>query len=384
MNYSTYLCIDQLDSLTTVPKQFSMVPEVSQNSYTPVYSPSEPVPLKLSVKTGSKSHSMIDAQLSRNLNDGVKNVKVTPDALRRSDPFYKLSDRYSLDTLAMNCIDTVYDVVNGPFLALCEGPGGWVKYIQKKLPSTRGYGVSLPTYSTWDFPGLDVVSFKILYGGGGTGNVINERDWLIDYVGKEPPVTLVTSDESDPITIASSAIIGLSLLQKQERKEFLVDQTQPRTIEELQAGVPPPNALKTAVLPGGNLVFRFEDTSDRLTIDIIYLITRCFTECYLYKPCVAPAHKFTRYLVCKNYIGDNGSIDGLKLVDRNVVSVVDSKIPDNFTKWLTHCNNQLGNRQLEMLVELSKYPHSVAVIGRDLSRLLYGINAVGSTTTDLF
>lgn len=368
MSFSSSQCIDQLDAITIPHRQFLAQPQASDTDYTPLYVPQSQL-ITTSNQKISQAPQLVDSKL-RNI------PKANTTNLRRTDPFFKLSDKYSLDSLVFNCIDTVYDVKQNNYLMLGEGPGGWAQYMQHSINGSQGYGITLPGDNNWDFDQLEVISFKFMYGGTGSGNISTERDWLISNVND---IQLVTSDITPQTSqlLVDAAIIALSVLNKKTEQTYITTVTQPRTLEEKSANIPPPNALKTAVDVGGNLVFRIDDTTSAHSAHVIFLITRCFSENYLYKPVVSLAHTPTRYLVCKGYNGENGSIDALKGLDKSII------FDTHFTEWLTHCNNQFGSRQLDAVNELNNI-NAVGVIGRDLSRLLFTVGARGSMTTDIY
>lgn len=171
-------------------------------------------------------------------------------------------------------------------LHLAEAPGG---FVQATLKRTRNlidcYTISLidknddvPKYHKEIFNHSKVT---VLTGQDNTGNLYNNTN--LKHIGnllKNKNVSFVTGDGgiNDNGDFNSKEIDNTRLLVSQVYTMLLV--------------------LKS----GGDFVVKIFDTFTKPTIDIIYILTCIFQECYIVKPCTSRPTNSEKYMVCKGFV----------------------------------------------------------------------------------
>ena len=399
-NFSSYKCEDPLDKICEIPLPFYPPRETKETDLTP-WLQQDPgiLPVIKKVK-GTSQKSFIDDVLYANAMNQLRQVNsLEKDELNRRlknyDPYFSLGDK-SPATRGIpdkNTLDmyAIYEVFGFPeekelrYMTLGDGPGNWTRFIQKKYPLSYGYGMTLVSDGDWDFSLVDPRRFQVLYGNSVTGDIKKERDWLIDFVlakSARLDVIACNTNYKDIETLVAEVIIALSLLKSRVLETIVKEQTQPLSLEEIEVGIVATNKAKIFI-EGGMLILRLEDSISEITGQIIYLISRCFSEVTIYKPAVGNQNAMTKYLVCKNFIDANEILTILKEIRNDTRSVL-TELPVIFNNWLTHINNKLYKRLSDLCNMILTYPETPRVEARDSSRMMLLLELNGTTGFSIY
>lgn len=397
MNFSSFLCKDPLDYLCMIPEPFMPLQKPPENSGFPEFRSSGDKKLSASSKqkrgdrvkspdqgvapwspSGEREKNFIDEQLGNELTAAYRRVeKVNESDLKSAlsvlDPYNSMP--YTADELAMRSISYLYDIIPNVDELLCltlgDAPGTWISYLQKKYANTYCYAMSRKEID-WNYDNLDLRACQFLYGANKNGYIEEEKEWTVNFLQtRVRDLDLVICNNT--IGIAQEVHVALSVLKKYEKKAYDDPHPQPLSLEEIGMGIT--SRLRDMVTEslGGNLVLRLEDSSSFDIGQLIYILASAFEETVIYKPVVVGTHKYTRYLICKNYLG----------CDLNMLNKI-LEIPDDFRAQLTHVNNMLARYQLDMCTEIIKYPEIAYAKPRDLSRLILVLGVKGTMPVEVF
>ena len=170
---------------------------------------------------------------------------------------------------------------NLSFLDLCGGPGGFSDFILKKIPSASGIGMTLKDAIDWLPDLVNSNRFEIFWGPGNDGNIYNRqnRKALADCC-RTLRCNLVVADGGFKVNDENlqEAITARLLLC-----ELLV-------------------AL-TCLEKHGNFCCKLFDSFTPVISGLIFVVARCFRDCFIVKPKTSRITNSERYIVGKGFKG---------------------------------------------------------------------------------
>jgi len=115
----------------------------------------------------------------------------------------------------------------------------------------------------------------------------------------------------------------------------------------------------------GNLILKLCDTYTSSTIKIIYLLTALYKDCYIYKPFLSRPSENEKYIICKNFDGNNtnkiiANLETiLKSVKTNYITDIFINIDHEMVKELYDTfkviNIKIVNQQQIVINDIVKY-----------------------------
>ena len=116
---------------------------------------------------------------------------------------------------------------------------------------------------------------------------------------------------------------------------------------------------------GGTSIIKIDNVFHKPIVDLIYLLSSLFEKVYIIKPNTNNITTFEKYIVCKNYNviceskleihkSNYYKLQGFikNLNNRNIVSIIDYKIPCYFVNKIDDINIIIGQQQLESLDQI--------------------------------
>lgn len=225
------------------------------------------------------------------------------------------------------------------YVALCDGPGAWVEWVQWVRPRSRGWGITIhgDPDTEWhlDQNESDPRYFTIFDGPDGTGDLITNSLALVatvmenttktnagtlvgvvpTTVGMDPdqergvmsqapiPLTATRSEldssgvdlalgdgwigprEEGQVETPFGPIGGKDIYRRGELLNFEL------IASELAAGI-------LCLREGGNLVCKVMHTAEEPTVQLLYLVSQCFDAFTVFKPISSRPANAERYVVC--------------------------------------------------------------------------------------
>jgi len=183
--------------------------------------------------------------------------------------------------------------VNMSYVALCEGPGGFIEcfnYYRRKngYINDKIYAITLKSTAD-EIPGWkksnkifnEIPFLKITYGEDDTGDIYNVNN--IIYLSKiiDEKVDLVTADG------------GFDVSDDYSQQEMKMN----RLIYSEIVG-----AL-SVLRKGGNFVIKIFDIFNEFTLDVLYILNNYFSSLIITKPFTSRPANSEKYLVCKGFKG---------------------------------------------------------------------------------
>ncbi len=193
-----------------------------------------------------------------------------------------------------------------------EGPGGFIEACWKKTADNKWtisdtFAITLRSDAK-NIPGWrKAVRFlqerpqiQICEGADGTGNILHTKnqDWFVNTVRTKYPtgVHVYTADG------------GFDFSSDYNAQEDVIF---PLLLAEVLLGI-------QVLAKGGCMFIKCFDTTEKPTLDLLWLMTRCFREWTLTKPHTSRAGNAERYFVGKGFVGDVGDVvEILKTVQTN-------------------------------------------------------------------
>jgi cap1 methyltransferase len=262
-----------------------------------------------------------------------------------TNPFEELPDNIFIDRAGFKLanIDAVFNVTGNSglytaqqteglftFCDLAGGPGAWSQYLHYRRTSAIGYGITLRVEGNlaWNRSALDETRFNFLYGADETGNLYTNADSFSKIVRDKEPigVDFVMADG------------GIGVEGKEELQEMLNSRL---ILSEILV------ALKTLKM-GGTLVCKLFETVTPLMVQLLYLISTCFTSLILFKPLSSRPANSERYLIAKGRLDTIHTRYQTNILetayraynnDDVIVNLVQS-VPEPFVQWMTRQNNR--------------------------------------------
>lgn len=396
-DFSDYLCLDPLDILCTIPMKFypPKIPTDIDIFPTFFHDVNDSTSLKLR-KLSKTDSSYVNDILSANLEIHLRKLETLDrrdieNSLFKYDPYYILNykspltpDLPSKDSLGIYAISAAYGLPKNVERYACigDGPGGWVSFIQKKYSHSQGYGITLANGSDWEIDRIDLKKFQLIYGESFSGDILRESQYFIDFIfQKGTYLDLVTCDASGSIELVIKQVsVALKLLRPRVLETYLREGLlQPLSLEELGYK---PDDIGTVYLEGGCLILRLGESTSKIIGDLIYLLSRCFENISIYKPSVVNAHEGVSYLICKDFLGANGIIEVINMMDKS--TVLAAVLSTRFRSFLETVNNALVARQDRVVRHIIAGLSDTAETKKDNSRMMLLLGIPGSSGIGVF
>lgn len=202
---------------------------------------------------------------------------------------------------------------NFQYAVVADGPGGFVQYLQYRNTSATGYGITLqmPEGSklNWDGEKLDYRYFKPYTGGVGRGDILVDGQGFVSHVLGETVsgVDLCTADGGFEVSgeegyqnqeflssrlVMGEVAIALQVVRAEEEGE---PSREAQTPEDRQGEG---TTTTGAVRPGGHLLLKLLGSVTRVTSEILYILTQCFSKTSLFKPVSSRPGSSELYCIC--------------------------------------------------------------------------------------
>lgn len=227
---------------------------------------------------------------------------------------------------------------------IAEGPGGFIestiRYCERfKIPIENINAITLKEDNNADVPnwkvGLKMINennIKIHYGIDLTGNIYSIKN-ILDYiikVGKNTS-TIVTADGGIDYSIDYN---------KQEQLSYRL------ILCEIVI------ALSIQV-KNGIFVFKIFDLSTQFTVELLYILSKCYKEIIITKPNTSRMANSEKYVICKGFIGI--TIANINILYKAVdvfeeefpFSLVDGGIEQEFINLIMEYNNNYIKTQID-------------------------------------
>jgi 23S rRNA U2552 (ribose-2'-O)-methylase RlmE/FtsJ len=273
------------------------------------------------------------------------NVPHFQEARDATNPFEHIGKSIFINRAAVKLanIDAVFEVsgqfgfdhqqseAQFTFCDIAAGPGSFTQYLQYRYPNARGFGITLrkPSSLDWSLKFIDQTRFEAFYGPDETGDLYTNWHPFITHVLTAYPegVDLVTADG------------GFETL---ERQEFLSSR-----LLATQATV---GIACTKI--GGNFVLKVFDTVTTFSAQVLFMLSLCFDQIYIFKPVSSRPANAEKYVICqgrrpiaRTYFGILASMAAAYEADIYWDSFIAQPLPSAFTDWLVESNNtQLGSQ----------------------------------------
>lgn len=246
------------------------------------------------------------------------------------------------------------------FADICSGPGGFTEYILKNTNfSAKGYGITLKNKNDFKLNKIllnNQNSFITHYGYNDTGNIYDPK--IIDSF------TQLIFNETKIGVDFMMGDGGFSVIGQENVQEILS-----KRLYLCQCLL----ALKT-VKVNGHCIIKFFDTFTKFTVDLLYLMCKCFKNCQIIKLNSSRPANSERFLICLNKYEDvslisnylyNVNVEMHKNFNENldVHGLLGEKFISNdetFINNISEINNEIGKKQInamEKLMHCIKHPH---------------------------
>lgn len=112
---------------------------------------------------------------------------------------------------------------------------------------------------------------------------------------------------------------------------------------------------------GANKIIKISHNFSQVAIDIVYILSLCFNDVYIYKPASSSAFLPEKYIVCKDFklISTNHLKNAFRQIlcelkiaieqNSECVSLYKRKINNNYMNTLIEANSVIGQQQLEAI-----------------------------------
>jgi hypothetical protein len=223
---------------------------------------------------------------------------------------------------------------------------GFIMVKSKKKINTQNYKIytislnkELPQYRNYNLPSYNKNIINkhlcVTYGKDKTGDMNNLDN--IEYINKisKVPFYLITAD--------GGFDEGTDFNNKEQLHYNLI-------LSEIYAGI-------YLQKQNGHFILKVFDTLTETSIHLIYLLTLCYKEVYIYKPKTSRPTNSEKYVICKYFnLPDkykNNFIENLKVLSNNIRTskskfisfTLFDKLPTEFLSSVKEINNSLLNKQ---------------------------------------
>ena len=230
---------------------------------------------------------------------------------------------------------------------LAEGPGGFIEataFLRKNV-NDKYYGMTLinndPGCPGWKKSHQFLEANKnvtIITGEDGTGNLLHKDNYLYCVNKFKHTMHIITADG------------GIDVSNDFNKQEELVSKL---IVSEVIYAI-------TMQKRGGHFILKIFDIFSKLTIDILYILTRVYSEVYITKPFTSRLANSEKYIVCKNFLLDEtdcemfitsftNEFEKLTQYD-NIVSLLDFDHDYYFLNKIEEINIIMGQKQLENII----------------------------------
>jgi hypothetical protein len=230
---------------------------------------------------------------------------------------------------------------------LAEGPGGFIEataFLRKNV-NDKYYGMTLinndPGCPGWkkSHQFLEVnKNVTIITGDDGTGNLLHKNNYTYCVDKFKHSMQIITADG------------GIDVSNDFNKQEELVGKL---IISEVVYAI-------SMQKMGGHFVLKIFDIFSKFTIDILYILTRVYSEVYITKPFTSRLANSEKYIVCKNFLLNKDESEMFissfmsqfeKLMKyNNIVSLLDFEHDYYFLNKIEEINIIMGQKQLENII----------------------------------
>ena len=230
---------------------------------------------------------------------------------------------------------------------LAEGPGGFIEataFLRKNINDSY-YGMTLinndPGCPGWKKSHQFLEANKnvrIITGADETGNLLHKENYLYCVDKFKNSMHIITADG------------GIDVSDDFNKQEELVSKL---IVSEVVYAI-------TMQKRGGHFILKIFDIFSKLTIDILYILTRLYAEVYITKPFTSRLANSEKYIVCKNFLLDAN--DTQKFIDvftnefeklmhhDNITSLLHFEHDYYFLNKIEEINIIMGQKQLENII----------------------------------
>ena len=266
--------------------------------------------------------------------------------------------KWSNDYSTFRTIDAYSDISPFYFADLCAGPGGFSEYILYRLGwRAKGFGFTLRgecDFKLDEFIAGTPETFEPCYGILNDGDITKRENLLafqkyVFEVSNKCGVALVMGDG------------GFSVSGQENSQEILSKQL--ILCQFLCA---------TSILhEGGNFLCKTFDLFTIFSVNLIYLMYRCFYRISIVKPCTSRPANSERYIICNGFkLKEGKKVFALLLEVNDKINIIKPNGEDvsNFLcndmlgeellfKYIIKSNNLIANIQIEALQQLISFIH---------------------------
>ena len=230
---------------------------------------------------------------------------------------------------------------------LAEGPGGFIEataFMRKNINDSY-YGMTLinndPGCPGWKKSHQFLEANKnvrIITGRDETGNLLHKANYLYCVDKFKNSMHIITADG------------GIDVSNDFNKQEELVSKL---IVSEVIYAI-------TMQKKGGHFILKIFDIFSKLTIDILYMLTRVYSEVYITKPFTSRLANSEKYIVCKNFLLDEN--DTQKFIDvfttefdklmhhDSIISLLQFEHDYYFLNKIEEINIIMGQKQLENII----------------------------------
>ena len=227
----------------------------------------------------------------KNLHEIIKNNSYLPHAIVKIQPFTNIQHNFKLNgAIKLANIDALFHIIpqtidilsyyrkDGTplfFGSIAEGPGGFTEYLQFRFPRSNVIGMTLtePKNMSWNFNVINRKNFIEVLGSDLTGNIMTSYDDYINYV-KTRYTTGIDFICADAVIGSETGLSKLLLIEC-----FI---------------------CLSCIKLNRSVVIRLEDTFTTFSSHLLFLMSICFKQSYIFKPCTVDTHTNEKYFIGKN------------------------------------------------------------------------------------
>lgn len=268
-----------------------------------------------------------------------KNNKSIPCVNPISRSYFKLIEIMKIYSLVSTTSST-------NMIAVAEGPGGFIESFicrNKSFEDDRVYGITLPP-STKCIPSWDklttLYSTKNLHTSYGNIYNISEINTFVSNIRTKSQ--FITADGGFDYS-----------------NDFNGQETQSCRIILAELII----CFKCQAI-GGNFVCKFFDLFNILTVKLVYILKKLYTNFYIYKPVTSRPANSERYIICKGFIGISDEL--LKNLENILEQWEDDKIYDISGITLDNeFNNYIQKHNISFVSNQIKYLDKTLVLTKN-------------------
>ena len=239
------------------------------------------------------------------------------------------------------------------YFDLCGGPGSFERILQYIRPISQGTGISLKTDvvgCAWDKKNIDMDKFTIVEGKDGTGDIIKNRNWLINRYLSD--FDLVLADGFIRGEEEAETEMAKKKMEESYRMEELINLN--LIICECDIGM-------RLCKPGGNFLCKVADILRGTMAEVVFLLSMAFEKVCVFKPDSSRRASAEKYIVCLNR---KPSIEKISLIFDTYYQMIDKgqtaqpllgPLPPSFVEKFTAVNNRFLTYQKEEILKIRDF-----------------------------